>query len=398
MVSARGPATRNHGCPLIISSSQPLSSAGRAKSGGHDHQRGERNGPGDHDEATTRRQDQPQPRTARMAPIGSITRPCSRTLRRGPARSDSASARRAQRGRGLSRRPPRSRNDHHRPSSLSFAARRDGRFRPMPVRGGLGLILKRIRCATLVRYRHVRPLCHRHRAGLPRIENVLGIELPELKPRYNVAPTPDGSIVRATVARGLRAGRGTLGLNPGLVEGAAHGLCDVQRPRRDRRHETRLSGCGIRARRCLVPPAGSTNGATREGRKQPWYFSAADGQEAGVAGLWEEWHGRDAPPLLSCTILVAAANDLVAPIHDRMAVILGADDYATWLDPAQDSATVALLLRPLSVGMAAQLAGVPRRQRRTGRGDSADRARRRRRRILTLAAQRVRPGLRFPNL
>ena len=52
------------------------------------------------------------------------------------------------------------------------------------------------------------------------------------------------------------------------------------------------------------------------------------------------------PSLLSCTILVGTANDLVAPIHDRMAVVLGADDYAAWLDPAQAPEAIAKLLRP----------------------------------------------------
>ena len=101
-----------------------------------------------------------------------------------------------------------------------------------------------------------------------------------------------------------------------------------------------------RARRCLVPASGFYEWREEGGRKQPWYFSAADGQELAFAGLWEEWRGPDAPPLLSCTILVGTANDLVAPIHDRMAVILGADDYATWLDPAQAPETIARLLRP----------------------------------------------------
>ena len=101
-----------------------------------------------------------------------------------------------------------------------------------------------------------------------------------------------------------------------------------------------------RSSHCLVPASGFYEWREEGGGKQPWYFSAADGQDLAFAGLWEEWRGPDVPPLLSCTILVGTANELVAPVHDRMAVILGADDYATWLDPAQDPTTVASLLRP----------------------------------------------------
>lgn len=100
------------------------------------------------------------------------------------------------------------------------------------------------------------------------------------------------------------------------------------------------------SRPCLVPASGFYGWREEGGRKQPWYFSAADGQDLAFAGLWEEWRGPDAPPLLSCTILVGPANDLVARIHDRMAVILGGDDYATWLDSAQAPETIAGLLRP----------------------------------------------------
>ena len=182
-------------------------------------------------------------------------------------------------------------------------------------------------------------------ARLPRIENVLGIELPELKPRYNVAPTQTVPIVRATVARGYELVEARWGLIPAWSKEPRTAYATFN-ARAETVATKPVFRAAYRARRCLVPASGFYEWRDEGGRKQPWYFSAADGQELAFAGLWEEWHGRDAPPLLSCTILVAAANDLVAPIHDRMAVILGAEDYATWLDPAQDSATVALLLRP----------------------------------------------------
>ena len=101
-----------------------------------------------------------------------------------------------------------------------------------------------------------------------------------------------------------------------------------------------------RARRCLVPASGFYEWREEGGRKQPWYFSAADGHELAFAGLWEEWQGPDVPPLLSCTIIVGPTNELVAPVHDRMAVILRPDDYATWLDPTQARNAVDHLLRP----------------------------------------------------
>lgn len=49
----------------------------------------------------------------------------------------------------------------------------------------------------------------------------------------------------------------------------------------------------------------------------------------------------------SCTIVTTAANELMAPIHDRMPVILAPEDYGQWLDPQfQDKEKLLALLRP----------------------------------------------------
>ena len=182
---------------------------------------------------------------------------------------------------------------------------------------------------------------------LPRIENALGVALPEVTPRYNVAPTQTVPIVRATAERRYELVEARWGLIPAWSKEPRTAYATF-----NARVETVATKpafrAAYRARRCLVPASGFYEWCEQAGRKQPWYFSAADGQELAFAGLWEEWRGPESPPVLSCTIIVGAANDLVAPIHDRMAVILGPDDYATWLDPAQDPATVGAFLHPCS--------------------------------------------------
>jgi putative SOS response-associated peptidase YedK len=37
--------------------------------------------------------------------------------------------------------------------------------------------------------------------------------------------------------------------------------------------------------------------------------------------------------VLTCTIVTTAPNDFMAPIHDRMPVILGPEAFEQWLDP-----------------------------------------------------------------
>lgn len=51
------------------------------------------------------------------------------------------------------------------------------------------------------------------------------------------------------------------------------------------------------------------------------------------AGLLEHWRGPDGE-VATFAILTTAANALMAPIHDRMPVIVQPEDYAAWLDPS----------------------------------------------------------------
>jgi putative SOS response-associated peptidase YedK len=71
-----------------------------------------------------------------------------------------------------------------------------------------------------------------------------------------------------------------------------------------------------------------------------------DGEPFAIAGLWERWEGGD-EPLETCTLLTTSANELLAPHHDRMPVILRPQDYALWLDTGVRRADLLTpLLRP----------------------------------------------------
>jgi putative SOS response-associated peptidase YedK len=66
------------------------------------------------------------------------------------------------------------------------------------------------------------------------------------------------------------------------------------------------------------------------------------------AGLWERWKRED-KEIESCSIIVTEANDLLKPIHDRMAVILSPEDYDMWLDPkVEDKMKLQAMLRPFA--------------------------------------------------
>ncbi len=81
--------------------------------------------------------------------------------------------------------------------------------------------------------------------------------------------------------------------------------------------------------------------------KQPFHIRLHDAQPFAFAGLWEHWDGGGGAAIDSCTILTTIPNDLLRPLHHRMAVILAPEDYDLWLDPAiQEVDRLQPLLRP----------------------------------------------------
>ena len=101
--------------------------------------------------------------------------------------------------------------------------------------------------------------------------------------------------------------------------------------------------------RCIVPA--SSFFEWRKSDKQPFAIAAGNKGAMAFAGLWDEWAPKDGALLRSCTIITCAPNKLLEPIHDRMPVILGAEDWGKWLgeEPANENELLKLL-KPFAAG------------------------------------------------
>lgn len=53
------------------------------------------------------------------------------------------------------------------------------------------------------------------------------------------------------------------------------------------------------------------------------------------AGLWETWHPKEGETIETCCIITTVANSLMAPIHNRMPVILDPEQWGAWLSPQE---------------------------------------------------------------
>jgi putative SOS response-associated peptidase YedK len=170
--------------------------------------------------------------------------------------------------------------------------------------------------------------------------------LPELAPRYNIAPSQDVATVRCN-----REGKRELSFERwGLVP---HWAKDPSIGNRMINARSESAGAkpafrdALRARRCIVPVDGFYEWKGARGERTPYLFRRADRALFGLAGLYERWLGEGGEVVDSCTILTTEANDLMRAFHDRMPVVLARDDYSRWLDrETEDVARLSPLLVP----------------------------------------------------
>jgi putative SOS response-associated peptidase YedK len=175
----------------------------------------------------------------------------------------------------------------------------------------------------------------------------------ELEASYNVAPRADVPVVAE------RHGERVLdvvrwGLVPFWAKDPKIGDRMIN-ARADRLLTSNAFKRPFERKRCLVPADGFYEWQKIEGkRKQPWFIRRRDGEPLAFAGLWESWHDPDdddAPPLRSCVIITTDPNELLAPIHDRMPVVLPESQWDTWLDvDNHDVASLRKLLVPFPDG------------------------------------------------
>jgi putative SOS response-associated peptidase YedK len=163
-------------------------------------------------------------------------------------------------------------------------------------------------------------------------------------PRFNIAPTQSAPVVfTAKKEPEMRLMR--WGLIPSFTRDEHTG-----NPLINARLETLKTRAAFKQsfqkRRCLVPADGFYEWKEREGKKQPFRIMLKSGQPFCFAGLWERWTRpasigepdsdlEEAAPsqiVESFTIITTEAGPTIAPLHNRMPVILQPEHYGWWLE------------------------------------------------------------------
>jgi putative SOS response-associated peptidase YedK len=168
--------------------------------------------------------------------------------------------------------------------------------------------------------------------------------VPPLAPRFNIAPSQDLLVVRLDPSGERRAAFLRWGLVPRWSKDPKIGnkLINARSETAARRG---VFADSLRMRRCVVPAGGFYEWKKQGAVRQPYAVRAKAGLLA-IAGLWDSWE-RGGQRLETCTILTTTANAAIAPIHDRMPVLLEREQFGAWLDPERrDPDALAPLMRP----------------------------------------------------
>jgi putative SOS response-associated peptidase YedK len=169
-----------------------------------------------------------------------------------------------------------------------------------------------------------------------------------LRPRYNIAPMQKTVIIKDEQPAAFAMA--TWGLIPVWAKDPSI-ASKLINARGETVAEKPSFRTAFKKRRCLVLADGfyewqkSADGKS----KTPMHIHLASGEPFAMAGLWENWKPQDAPESdwrSTFTVITIGPNELMAPIHDRMPVILPRGRECDWLNPGGGVVELLDLLRP----------------------------------------------------
>jgi len=166
-----------------------------------------------------------------------------------------------------------------------------------------------------------------------------------LPTNYNVAPTQQGLVITGSKPEQLSLFRWglvpfwakDLKIGARMINARSEGIEDKPSFRKP-----------IRERRCLVLADSFYEWQRHEGGKTPMRILPADGSLLVMAGIWESWRPKDDPesPVFTFSIITGAPNAEMAPVHNRMPMLLSQEQaQSAWLDPRLPIPEVLELLR-----------------------------------------------------
>jgi putative SOS response-associated peptidase YedK len=178
-------------------------------------------------------------------------------------------------------------------------------------------------------------------------------DVDDFPPRYNIAPTQPILLVLASGPREAGSNlpdRQAMLARWGLIPAWAKNTADMPlniNARSETAAEKASFKTAMRHRRVLVPASGFyewRRGANRQ--PQPYWMRPRQGGIVAFGGLMETYAEPGGSEIDTAAILTTAASADIAPIHDRMPVVIQPRDFDSWLNcRTQEPRDVAHLMR-----------------------------------------------------
>jgi putative SOS response-associated peptidase YedK len=167
----------------------------------------------------------------------------------------------------------------------------------------------------------------------------------DFTPRYNIAPSQNAPVILNEQEKSLQFLR--WGLVPSWAKDPAIGYKLIN-ARAESIAEKPSFRAAFQKRRCLIPADGfyewrlESDGRT----KTPMRVRLKSKEPFTFAGLWETWKDPQEKEIRTFTIITTEPNEILQPIHNRMPVMMKAEDEEAWLDPQADLKHLVKVLSP----------------------------------------------------
>ncbi len=173
--------------------------------------------------------------------------------------------------------------------------------------------------------------------GVARFVNV------DLRPRYNIAPS---QTVEAIIRDGEEKRLGPMRWGFTSLSAKESKLAPIN-ARAETVATAPLFRDALRRRRCLIVADGFCEWQNDGQGRTPHFIRLRSSRPIGFAGIWSSNRDPVGTRFATCAIVTCAPNELMAPIHNRMPVILPAAARDRWLDPSAKPVDLVKLLTPL---------------------------------------------------
>jgi putative SOS response-associated peptidase YedK len=153
----------------------------------------------------------------------------------------------------------------------------------------------------------------------------------DIRPSYNVAPSQNV----VAVARNGKKNR-LLSCRWGFVPSWSKELktgFTMINARAETVADNKTYKSAFQDHRCLIVADGFFEWKKQNRMKIPMYIHLKSGKPMGLAGLYNNWTSPEGEEICTSTVIVTDANEILAPIHERMPVIIPEEKFGLWLDP-----------------------------------------------------------------